>query len=55
MKTRHILYAEDGMVLTDGEIYGKVVYLAEDEEACAFREITEAEYETIMEKQKQVV
>lgn len=48
MKTRQILYAEEGMVLTDGTVYGKVVYLAEDANASDFREITDAEYEAIL-------
>ena len=48
MKTRQILYADDGMVLTDGKVYGKVVYLAENATADDFREITEAEYEKAM-------
>ena len=48
MKTRQILYADSGMVLTDGSVYGKVVYLAEDADASAFREITEEEYQAEM-------
>lgn len=49
MKTRQILYAEDGMVLTDGTTYGRVIFLAEGEDAAKYREISEAEYETILE------
>ena len=45
---RETLIANDGMVLTDGEVYGKEIYLAEGVNADAFHEITEAEYEQIV-------
>lgn len=48
MKTRMILYADEGKVLTDGEIYGKTVYVAEGKEASEFHEITDEEYEEIL-------
>lgn len=51
MKTRQILYAEDGMVLTDGVIYGTVIYLAEGKNASDFCEITKDEYELILKTQ----
>lgn len=43
MKTRTILYADDGMYLTDGKNYGKVVYLAENENSDAWREVAASE------------
>lgn len=52
MKTRTILYADSGNVLTDGETYGTVVYLAEGAVPEDFREITKAEYEEIMEEKE---
>ena len=52
MKTRQILYAEEGMVLTNGETYGTVIYLAEDADASSFREITKEEYESILKEQE---
>lgn len=43
--TRIKLTASEGHVLTNGENYGKVAYLAQGDEGNAWYEITEAEYE----------
>lgn len=48
MKERVILYAEEGMVLTDGNIYGKTIYVADDKDKNEFSEITDEEYEKIL-------
>ena len=45
---RRKLTASSGMILTDGEIYGRVIYLGEGIDENAFHEITEEEYESIM-------
>lgn len=47
IKTRTILYADDGKVLTDGEIYGKIIYLAEGVSEGDFYEIPDVEYAEI--------
>ena len=46
---RTVLYASEGKVLTNGDIFGKVVYLAESETADGYTEITEEEFLQIFE------
>ena len=50
--TRIKLTASEGMVLTDGENYGKEFFLAEDADASKWYEITDAEYEEILKEQE---
>lgn len=50
MKTRTVIYAEDGKVLTNGEIYGTLIFLAEDIREEGFYEISKEEYEQIIAK-----
>ena len=45
---RRPLIANEGMVLTDGTIYGKEIYLADGMNADAFYEIPLAEYEQML-------
>lgn len=52
MKQRIVLYASEGMVLTDGEHYGKVTFLAEGVTADKYHEITEEEYQEILKSQE---
>ena len=40
---RKILKASEGMVLTNGEVYGKEIYLAEGVDKSTFYEIPESE------------
>ena len=50
--TRVKLIASEGMVLTDGENYGKEVFLAVDADRSAWYEITQEEYDKILEEQE---
>lgn len=47
MKQTITLYADEGMILTNGENYGRIIYLAEGEDKDKYREITETEYEKL--------
>ena len=51
MKTRTILYADEGMIITDGEIYGEAIFLAEGQSEDVFSEITKEEYEDILKEE----
>ncbi len=48
MKTRKVIYADEGKVLTDGKIYGKRIYLGEGIDVDKFYEISDAEYAEIL-------
>lgn len=48
---RKVIQANDGKILTNGEIYGKVLYLADGVKETEFYEIAEAEYEAILAEQ----
>ena len=45
MKVIKTIYAEDGMVLTDGKRFGKIIHLADGVDTSAWHEITAEEYE----------
>lgn len=48
MKIRKIIYADVGKILTNGEIYGKSIFLANGVSVSDFHEITEEEYKAIL-------
>lgn len=47
------LTAADGYVLTDGEVYGKEIYLGKNDSPDNWHEITDAEYAEILAEQEQ--
>lgn len=47
--TRVKLTASEGMILTDGEIYGEEIFLAEGKSESDFHEIPIKEYEKMLE------
>ena len=49
MKTRTILYADDGKILTNGSIYGNEILLASSQDVNSFYEIDAEEF---LQKQK---
>lgn len=48
MKTMIMIYADEGKILTDGEIYGTTISLEQGRRTDEFHEITQAEYEEIL-------
>ena len=52
MKIQKVIHAEDGMILTNGEVYGKIVFLADGSDENSFHEITDAEYEEIRKREE---
>mgnify|MGYP003292429363 CR=1 FL=1 len=51
MKTRTILYADEGKILTNGKIYGRQILLQSGDSGFSFYEIDEAEYEQKLEEE----
>ena len=49
---RIVLTADEGMVLTNGTDYGKEIWLAEGADPAAYHQITEAEYNAIVESEQ---
>lgn len=48
MKTRTIIIAEEGKVITNGTDYGTTIVLAEGADVSAYHEISTEEYEAIL-------
>lgn len=49
------MIASDGMVLTNGEAYGKEIYLGKNDVPENWHEITEEEYKKILEEQEKEI
>lgn len=49
---RKKITASEGMVLTDGEIYGRTIYLAEGKSEADFYEISEEQYQEKMKEEE---
>ena len=47
------LTATEGMILTNGEAYGKEIYLGINDSESNWREITDGEYEKILKDQEE--
>lgn len=52
MKTRKIIYADEGKILTDGKHYGKQIFLAEGVSEYTYHEISEEEYKAILAREE---
>ena len=50
--TRIKLTASEGHILTDGENFGRIVYLAQGDEGEKWYEITDKEYKKIMKERE---
>lgn len=48
MVIRKVIYADEGKVLTNGEVYGTQIFLADGANENDFHEITAEEYEQIL-------
>ena len=51
MKVMTTIYADEGKILTNGEIYGTTISLADGLSEADFYEITTVEYEEILAKE----
>lgn len=47
------IIADEGMILTDGDSYGRVVYLGKEDRAENWHEITEERYQEILKEQEE--
>ena len=54
MTIREVITADEGKVLTNGEIYGRTIFLGSEDSADNYHEITQTEYEEAMAKAEAV-
>lgn len=50
--TRTKITASEGMILTNGTTYGRVIFLTPTETAYDYHEIPESEYEAMLERER---
>lgn len=43
-----VIYADEGMVLTNGKTYGTMIFLAKNENEDDYHEITKVEYDNML-------
>ena len=55
MKSRVTLYADDDMILTDGNRYASIIHLEVGDDGSAFHEIPYSEYEKIKEAEQEEI
>ena len=57
MKTENyiMLKADEGKVLTNGEVYGKVIVLGNGDKVENYHEITDEEYEKILKQEEMLL
>lgn len=55
MKIRKTIYADAGKVVTNGEIYGKSIFLAKGLSEDDFYEISDEEYQNILKEKEEAV
>ena len=51
---RKTLIAKEGFIYTNGDVYAKIIDLAEGSDAKGWHEITEEEYQEILKEQENI-
>ena len=51
---RKVITASEGHILTNGEIFGREIYLAEGMDETAFYEITDEEYSALLQENEEI-
>ena len=54
MTERKVLYADEGKYLTNGEVYGKVIFLSETDDTANYREITDEQYKALADTEAEI-
>ena len=55
VENQTVLKADKGKFLTNGETFGKVVYLAPNDSADSWHEVDETEYNQILQEQENTI